>query len=77
MKNELKKDIPAVLEMLQARDPAWKHVKMLPKFKELYQAWAYRQVRHGKRNKQFYSVSWRRKWLPIDDFRAFRDYAMQ
>jgi len=77
MKNELKKDIPAVLEMLQARDPAWKHVKMLPKFKVLYQGWRVAELKQNVHSHLFYTKAWQRGWLSIDDWRRFRDYAMQ
>lgn len=77
MKAELKKDITAVLDLLAERDPAWAHAKMVPKFKHLYGGWVAQQIRHNIRTRDFYSRSWMRNWLPIDDWRQFRDYAMQ
>ena len=77
MKKELKKDITEVLELLAQRDPAWAHPKMLPKFKFLYQGWRQKEIKHNVHSHLFYTKSWQRKWLPIDDWRRFRDYAMQ
>ena len=77
MKKENKRDITEVLDLLAQRDPDWKHPKLLHKFKILYQGWAIQQMRHNKRNQQFYSVAWRRNWLPFNEWRCFRDYAMQ
>ena len=76
MKKEKKRDITDVLELLGRRDPAWKHAKMLPKFKVLYQCWRATELRHKIRTHFFYTESWKRKWLPMDDWRRFRDYAM-
>ena len=70
MKKELKKDITEVLKLLAQRDSDWKHTKMLHKFKQL-------QIRRNIRTRDFYSRSWKRNWLPIDDWRQLRDYAMQ
>lgn len=39
MRNDKKILIVSALNHLQERDPAWKHVKMLPKFKVLYNGW--------------------------------------
>ena len=72
-----KKDITEVLNLLAERDPVWKHPKMLPKFKVLYLGWRVKELRHQVRSKLFYTLSWQRKWLPIEDWRRFRDYAMQ
>lgn len=77
MNADNKRDITEVLDRLAARDSDWKQPKMLPKFKTLYQGWAIQQIRHNKRNHQFYSVAWRRNWLPMNDWNQFRDYAMQ
>ena len=77
MKKELKKDITEVLELLAQRDPAWAHPKMLPKFKQLYGGWVAQQIRHNIRTRDFFSRSWKRNWLPIDDWRQWRNYAMQ
>lgn len=77
MKAELKKDIHAVLDLLGKRDPAWRHPKMLPKFKVLYQGWRTKELARKVHSHLFYTKSWQRNWLPIDDWRRFRDYAMQ
>ena len=77
MKKELKKDITDVLNLLAERDPAWKHPKMLPKFKVLYQGWRVKELDRNVHSHLFYTKSWQRNWLPIDDWRRFRDYAMQ
>ena len=77
MKKELKKDISEVLQLLIQRDPAWAHPKMLPKFKVLYGGWTNQQVKHDIRTRDFYSRSWKRNWLPIQDWRRFKEYAMQ
>lgn len=77
MKSELKKDITAVLELLAERDPAWKHHKMVPKFRYLYQGWRVREMKRNVHSHLFYTNSWKRNWLPIDDWRRFRDYALQ
>ena len=77
MKKELKKDISEVLQLLAERDPTWTHPKMLSKFKQLYGGWVAQQLRRNIRTRDFYSRAWLRNWLPIDDWRRFRDYAMQ
>ena len=77
MKRELKKDITAVLELLAQRDPAWALPKMESKFKQLYGGWVAQQIRHNIRTRDFFSRSWKRNWLPIDDWRQWRNYAMQ
>ena len=77
MKKELKKDITAVLELLAQRDPAWVHAKMLPKFKVLYQCWRQKELKRTVHSHLFYTKSWQRNWLPIDDWRRFREYAME
>ena len=77
MKKKLKKDITEVLKLLAQRDSDWKHTKMLHKFKQLYGGWVAQQIRRNIRTRDFYSRSWKRNWLPIDDWRQLRDYAMQ
>ena len=72
-----KRDIFDVLDLLRQRDPAWKHVKMLPKFKDLYGCWKDTELRHKEHTRYFYSVSWKRGWLPESDWNRFRDYALQ
>ena len=77
MKAELKKDITEVLTLLTERDPAWGRVKMLPKFKYLYDGWRQSELRRHVHSHIFYTNSWKRNWLPIDDWRRFREYALQ
>ena len=77
MNTEKKKNITEVIDLLAERDPAWKHPKMLPMFKVLYQGWRVKELRHHVRSALFYTVAWQRNWLPIEDWRRFRDYAMQ
>ncbi len=77
MIQDKKRDIFEVLELLAQRDPAWKRVKMLPKFKALYDGWRATELRHKEHTRFFYSVSWKRGWLPITDWNRFRDYALQ
>ena len=77
MKSEKKVMIHSVLNTLQLRDPAWKHPKMLPKFKVLYDGWRQKELRAKIHSGFFYSNAWRRGWLPQADFVRFRDYALQ
>ena len=77
MRKDNKRDIYDVLDLLGQRDPVWKHVKMLPKFKVLYQGWAVSEVRNNKHTRQFYTIAWKRGWLPINDWIRFRIYALQ
>ena len=69
--------IISVLNHLQERDPAWKHVKMLPKFKVLYDGWRQKELRAKIHSGFFYSTAWQRGWLPQADFVRFRDYVME
>ena len=77
MKKELKKDITEVLPLLAQRDHDWALPKMESKFKQLYGGWVAQQIRHNIRTRDFFSRSWKRNWLPIDDWRQWRNYAMQ
>ncbi len=77
MNEKNKIPIIAVLNHLQKRDPAWKHVKMLPKVKILYQSWAAKCIKHHKHAKFYYSRKWREGWLPVDEYMDFFKYAMQ
>ena len=77
MRHDKKQDIAEVLELLSQRDPKWKHVKMLPKFKVLYQGWRAVELRHKVHTHYFYTSSWKRGWLPARDWKRFRNYAMQ
>ena len=77
MKEEKKILITSVLNHLQERDAAWKNVKMLPKFKDLYSGWAAKCIRHHKHAKVYFSRKWREGWLPLDEYMDFYNYAMQ
>ena len=77
MKKEKKIMIHSVLNHLQERDPAWAHVKMLPKFKALYAGWAATCMRHQRHNKVYYSRKWREGWLPWEEYVSFFKYATQ
>ena len=77
MKDDNKRDIFDVLELLAKRDPDWGHAKMLYKFKVLYNGWRATELRHKIRTHGFYTMSLKRGWLPVEDWNRFRDYAMQ
>ena len=77
MRSENKILICSVLDHLQERDPAWKHVKMLPKFKILYQGWAAECIRHHIHTKVYFSRKWRDGWLCFEEYREFFNYAME
>ena len=77
MKDGKKILIVSVLNSLQERDPAWKHVKMVPKLKILYSGWVAVCIRHHKHQKYYYSRKWREGWLPIEEYFDFYRYAMQ
>ena len=77
MKEEKKIMIDSVLDLLQERDPTWEHVKMLPKFKALYDGWRQKELRAKIHSGFFYSKAWQRGWLPQADFVRFRDYVME
>ena len=77
MKKEKKIMIVSVLNHLKERDPAWGHVKMLPKIKVLYAGWAAKCIKHHKHNKVYFSRKWREGWLPFDEYTDFFNYAMQ
>ena len=77
MRNDKKILIVSALNHLQERDPAWKHPKMFKKFKFLYDGWAVSEVRNNKRTRAFYTISWKRGWLPVEEWKRFREYAMQ
>jgi len=69
--------ITSVLTHLQRRDPAWAHVKMLPKFKTIYGGWVETCVRHHKHSREYFSRKWRDGWLPLEEWMDFYGYAMQ
>ena len=77
MKSEKKVMIYSVLTLLQERDPDWKHPKMQRQFKFLYQGWRQKELRAKVHAASFYTLSWRRGWLPQADFVRFRDYVME
>jgi len=77
MKEDKKIMIISILNHLKERDPAWNHVKMLPKVKVLYQGWADTCMRHHRHNKYYFSRKWKEGWLPIEEFMDFFNYAMQ
>ena len=69
--------IVSVLNALKKRDPAWKHVKMLPKLKILYLGWATKCIRHHRHAKFYFSRKWREGWLPMEEYLDFYNYVMQ
>ena len=77
MNSEKKILITSVLNHLQKRDPAWAHVKMLPKFKTIYGGWAAKGIRHHRHSKVYYSRKWHDGWLPWDEYLDFFKYAME
>ena len=77
MKSEKKVMICSVLTLLQERDPEWKHPAMVKKFKFLYDNWRQKELRAKVHAASFYTLSWRRGWLPQADFVRFRDYVME
>jgi len=77
MREEKKILIVSVLDHLQERDPAWKHVKMLPKLKTLYGGWVETCIRHHKHTREYFSRKWRDGWLPMEEYFNFLSYAMQ
>ena len=77
MRADKKIMIHSVLNHLQERDPAWAHVKMLPKFKTIYGGWADTCVRHHKHSREYFSRKWRDGWLPLEEWMDFYGYAMQ
>ena len=79
MKEEKKILIDFVLILLAQRDPWWNedNPDAQIKFKEIYDAWRFGELRKNKHAAPFYIDSWNRGWLPEADFERFRDYAMQ
>ena len=77
MKKENKLDILSVYDELCQRDPAWKHPKMLPKFKTLFLCWRVSELRRKVHTHIFYTLSWQRGWMPVADGMRFRKYALQ
>ena len=76
MKSEKKVLIISALTLLQERDPEWKQPAMVKKFKFLYDNWRQKELRAKVHAASFYTLSWRRGWLPQADFVRFRDYVM-
>ena len=77
MKSEKKVMIFSALNTLQLRDPDWKQPAMIKKFKFLYDDWRQKELRAKVHAASFYTLSWRRGWLPQADFVRFRDYVME
>ena len=76
MKSEKKVLIISALNALQLRDPDWKQPAMIKKFKTVYDDWRQKELRAKVHAASFYTLSWRRGWLPQADFVRFRDYVM-
>ena len=77
MKKENKVMIHSVLSALQERDPEWEHPKMVKHLKTLFDSWRQKELRAKIHAASFYTLSWRRGWLPQADFVRFRNYVMQ
>ena len=77
MKSEKKVLIISTLNALQLRDPDWKQPAMIKKFKTVYDDWRQKELRAKVHAASFYTLSWRRGWLPQADFVRFRDYVME
>ena len=77
MKSEKKVLIISALTLLQERDPEWKQPAMVKKFKFLYDNWRQKELRAKVHAASFYTLSWRRGWLPQADFVRFRNYVME
>ena len=77
MRDDNKMQIDSVYQELCERDPEWRHPKMLPKFKVLYDGWRQKELRAKIHSGFFYSKAWQRGWLPQADFVRFRDYVME
>jgi hypothetical protein len=77
MNKDNKKPIVEVYNALCHRDPSWRNPKMYPKFKTLFDAWRTVELRHKIHSHLFYTISWKRGWLPKADFERFSEYAMQ
>ena len=77
MKSEKQVLITSALTLLQERDPEWKQPAMVKKFKFLYDNWRQKELRAKVHAASFYTLSWRRGWLPQADFVRFRDYVME
>ena len=77
MKSEKNVLIISALNALQLRDPDWKQPAMIKKFKTVYDDWRQKELRAKVHAASFYTLSWRRGWLPQADFVRFRDYVME
>ena len=67
----------SVYDELCQRDPDWRHVKMLPRFKTLYDGWRTTELRHKLHTGAFYTLHWRSKTLGNPEFERFRAYVLQ
>ena len=77
MNKEKKVLINSALTLLQERDPEWKHPKMARHLKTIFDGWRQKELRAKIHAASFYTISWRRGWLPVADFVRFRMYVMQ
>ncbi len=75
MNKEKKVMIHSVINQLAERDPEWKDARMAPKLKVLYDSWRQKELRYHHRSHYFLTESWKRGWLPIEDWNRWRDYA--
>ena len=77
MRKDKKILISSVYNLLCERDPDWLAPDMRDvQFKELYDAWSVSDRKKGYHTYYFYYDSWERGWLPKEDFRRWRRYAM-
>ena len=77
MRDDNKMQIDSVYQELCERDPEWRHPKMQQKFQALYFGWRAAELRRKTHSHLFYTLSLQRGWLPIEDGRRFRKYALQ
>ena len=77
MKSEKKVLIVSALNALQERDPDWKRPEVVRRFKSLYEGWRQKELRAKQHAASFYTLSWKRGWMPQADFVRFRDYVME
>ena len=68
----MKEKVWILADILQETQAKYPHVD-LKGMDKLYHGWRTQSVRHG-RNKQFFSVAWKRGWLSPKDADDFREY---
>ena len=73
MKEDMKVCLAAIRREMQERYPYESREKRNEAFKILYHGWTQQGTRHG-RNKQFFSVAWKRGWLSQRDADDLRKY---